>query len=101
MSAPPGGKTSSAAQSNLQPGPTEWHMHGPELEGEDGQGGVMREGAEEREVVITRQKEGMRGDKGIFKRINSDNMRTSWGLHACKYSLIRFTGAGGVFSMDR
>lgn len=59
VSAPPGGKTSSAAQSNLQPGPTEWHTHGPELEGEDGQGGVMREG------------------------------------------VIRFTGAGGVFSMDR
>lgn len=44
-SAPPEGKPSSAAQTNLPPALTEWHMHGPELEGEDGQSGMMREGA--------------------------------------------------------
>ena len=46
-SAPPEGKPSFAARTNLPPGPTDWHTHGPELEGEDGQGGMMREGAVE------------------------------------------------------
>lgn len=56
-SAPPEGKPSSAAQTNLPPGLTEWHMHGPELKGEDGQGGMMREGAKERRAREKREDE--------------------------------------------
>lgn len=55
-SAPPEGTPSSAAQTNPPPGLTERHMHDPELEGEDGQGGMMREGAAELRVVITGEK---------------------------------------------
>lgn len=46
-SVPPEGKTSSAAQINLPPGLRLQHMHGPELQGKDIQGGVIREKAVE------------------------------------------------------
>lgn len=59
-SAPPGGKPSCAAPTNLPPGQTEWHTRGPELEGEDGQGGVMREGAAEYRDCDFRRRKGAR-----------------------------------------
>lgn len=55
-SAQPEDTPSSAAQTNLPPGLTERRMHDPELEGEDGQGGMMREAAAELRVVITGEK---------------------------------------------
>lgn len=44
---PPEGRSSSGVQTRLPPELTEWHTHGRELKGEDGQGGVRGSGMKE------------------------------------------------------